>query len=259
MILKFHVWLLFLLFLFASFAHSQEMAATKEIVTDRPDVTEASIVIPKGSLQLENGISWTSDHSDRSLDFSETLVRFGVSQRTELRLVIPNYQYVISTAAGSGFSDAAIGLKQQLGPLPEHFDLSVIVAVSLPTGSDGVSSHGFDPFVKSPWSKELRKGWSLGGMQSLFWNTRGGTRNLVWEPTIMAEKEISEPWSVFVEYAGDFAQQSGSKQIAHFGSAYRVTPRQQVDCHFGFGLSPAAPTHFFAVGYSIRLDHLLGD
>ena len=32
-----------------------------------------------------------------------------------------------------------------------------------------------------------------------------------------------------------------SRQIAHFGNAYRITPRQQVDFHFGFGLSHAAP------------------
>jgi hypothetical protein len=29
-----------------------------------------------------------------------------------------------------------------------------------------------------------------------------------------------------------------------------------VDFHFGFGLNDATPAHFFAVGYSFRLDHL---
>lgn len=56
----------------------------------------------------------------------------------------------------------------------------------------------------------------------------------------MAEKEIAGPWSVFVEYAGDFAQQGGSKQITHVGTAYRITPKQQIDFHLGFGVSPAA-------------------
>ena len=125
---------------------------------------------------------------------------------------------------------------------------------SEPAHRIGATSHGVDPFIKFPWSKDLAKGWSLGGMQSFFWNTTAGRHNLVWEPTLMAEKEISGPWSAFVEYAGDFAQQGSSRHITHFGAAYRITPRQQIDFHFGFGLSQAAPQHFLAVGYSIRLD-----
>ena len=101
-----------------------------------------------------------------------------------------------------------------------------------------------------------RAGWSIGGMQSLFWNTDGGKRNGVWEPTFYIEREITKPWDAFAEYAGDFAQQGGPKEIAHFGTAYRVTPRQQIDFHFGFGVSRSAPSHFFAVGYSFRIDKL---
>ena len=70
----------------------------------------------------------------------------------------------------------------------------------------------------------------------------------------MVEKEISGPWRVFFEYAADFARQVSSKQIAHLGTAYRITPKQQIDFHLGFGVSRAAPEHFLAVGYSIRLD-----
>ncbi|HET6180145.1 MAG TPA: hypothetical protein VFE61_24705 [Candidatus Sulfotelmatobacter sp.] len=43
------------------------------IVTDRPDVTESSIVVPKGSVQFENGITWTKQRHDDAIDFSETL------------------------------------------------------------------------------------------------------------------------------------------------------------------------------------------
>ena len=247
---------LVLLLLFANNTRSQEIEPAPVIVTDRPDVTESSIVVPKGSLQFENGITWTADHGNQSVDLSETLVRFGISRRTELRLVVPNYFEDVIGPNPSGFDDIAVGVKQQLGPLWGHFDLAVIAALSLPTGADRISSHGFDPFIKFPWSRDLAKGWALGGMQSLFWNTTAGRRNLVWEPTFLVEKEISGPWSVFAEYAGDFAQQGSSKQITHFGTAYRITPKQQIDFHLGFGVSPAAAQHFLAVGYSIRLDRV---
>ena len=96
--------------------------------------------------------------------------------------------------------------------------------------------------------------WSIGGMQSVFWNTEAGKRNLTGEHTFYVEKEIIKQWNAFAEYAGDFAQWGGSKQIAHLGTAYRVTPRQQADFHFGLGLCHTAPGRFFAVGYSFRID-----
>jgi hypothetical protein len=230
-----------------------------ELATDRPDVTESSIVVPKGSLQFENGATWTSDRRTQSFDASETLIRYGIFSRTEFRIVVPNYLGGVSgTDSAIGFGDMALGLKQQLGPLPGGFELSVIAAVSLPTGAAEVSSHGFDPFIKFPWSRDLKAGWSIGGMQSLFWNTDGARRNGLWEPTFYLEKEITKQWDAFVEYAGDYPQRGGPREIAHFGTAYRITPRQQVDFHFGFGLSREAPSRFFAVGYSFRIDKIFG-
>jgi hypothetical protein len=241
-----------------SFAQSST-DTVPELVTDRPDVTESSIVVAKGSLQFENGATWTTDHGTQGFDASETLIRYGIFSRTEFRIVVPNYLGGISGADSAiGFGDMALGFKRQLGPLPGEFALSVIAAVSLPTGAAQISSHGFDPFIKFPWSRDLRAGWSIGGMQSLFWSSDGNRRNGLWEPTFYLEREIAKPWDAFVEYAGDYPQRGGPREIAHFGTAYRVTPRQQVDFHFGFGLSRAAPSRFFAVGYSFRLDKVFG-
>lgn len=93
-------------------------------------------------------------------------------------------------------------------------------------------------------------------MQSLFWNADQHQRNGDREPTLYLEKAIAKRWDAFAEYAGDFFQQGGPSEIAHFGSAYRTTPQQQADFHFGFGVSRAAPSQFFAVGYSFRIDKL---
>src|SRR5215467_8609203 len=135
-----------LLFFCAGMVYAQSQPdRDPEIVTDRPDVTEASTVVPKGSLQFENGLTWTGGHGTSSFDVAETLVRYGISSRTEIRFVIPNY---IGGLAGrnpaSGFDDVALGMKQQLGPLPGGVDLSVIVALSMPTGANRISTHGFD-------------------------------------------------------------------------------------------------------------------
>jgi hypothetical protein len=242
--------------LFAAIACAQSQAdRDPELVTDRPDVTESSIVVPRGSLQFENGLTWSGGRGTSSFDVAETLIRYGIATRTEIRFVIPNY---IGGLAGrnpvSGFDDVALGMKQQLGPLPGGVDLSVIVALSMPTGANRISTHGFDPFVKFPWSKELGRGWSMGGMQSFFWNTQDGRRNGDWQPTFYLERQITKTSDAFIEFAGDYTQRGAPREIIHFGTAYRVRPHQQVDFHFGFGLSNAAPAQFFAMGYSFRFD-----
>src|ERR1700733_6479599 len=109
--------------------------------------------------------------------------RLGILNRTEFRLAVPNHSEGVAGAElHSGFCDLSPGLKRQIGPLPGNFDLAVIIAGSFPTGRSCITSGGYDPFIKFPWSKELKAGWSVGGQQSLFWNTDGDRRNGVWEP-----------------------------------------------------------------------------
>ncbi|HXB73301.1 MAG TPA: transporter [Candidatus Acidoferrales bacterium] len=233
----------------------------QEIVTDRPDITESSIVVPAGSLVVESGFTWARDHGKGVVDLSESLVRLGLGNRTELRFGLPCYHHGLFDNLGgrgtpSGFDDVSFGVKEQIGPLPGGIDLAVIVAVSFPTGASARSTHGVDPVIKLPWSRELPHGWSFGGMQSLFYQTENGKRNPIWEPTFYLERRITRRSDGFVEYGGDFPHVGGSLQVIHFGMAYRVTPKQQIDFHFGFGLSSAAPKYFVAAGYSFQIDKL---
>jgi hypothetical protein len=66
-------------------------------------------------------------------------------------------------------------------------------------------------------------------------------------------RQLSKPWDAFIEYAGDFAERGGSRQLLHVGSAYKLTRRQQVDFQVAAGLSHAAPHMFVGVGYSFFL------
>src|SRR5271165_1464527 len=65
--------------------------ASAPIATDRPAVTDSSVVVPVGSLQAENGFADTVSHGQRTLDGPETWVRFGIASKTEVRLIAPDY------------------------------------------------------------------------------------------------------------------------------------------------------------------------
>jgi hypothetical protein len=58
--------------------------STSEIATDRPDVTNSSIVVPPGSLQGENGINSTGHAIEKTFDGTNSRLRLGVAPCFEL-------------------------------------------------------------------------------------------------------------------------------------------------------------------------------
>jgi hypothetical protein len=239
--------------------HGQSPASSDEpISTDRPAIAASSVVVPNGSFQAENGFQITNSQGQRSVDGPETLVRFGMASNTELRFSAPDYYFDLpsETGAGSGFGDITIGMKRQLGPTTGGFDVSIIVFLSVPTGAHAVSSHGYDPGLQLPWSRKLSANWSAAGQLALYWPTQADARNLTGESTFLLDRQLTKPLDAFIEYAGDFPQRGGPRHLLHLGVAYKIAPRQQVDIHFGIGLSSAAIDHFIGIGYSFRFQAL---
>jgi hypothetical protein len=245
--------LIALAFLIGASRAAASDGASSPIATDRPAVTDSSVVVPFGSLQAENGSAEAQSHGQRAIDGPESLWRLGVASKTELRLNIPNY--VGQVRGVSGFGDLSIGLKEQLGPT-RGFDVSLVASLSLPSGSAAISSYGYDPSVQVPWSHSLSGKWTAAGMLSAYWPTEGSRRNVTGEMTFLIDRQLTQTWDTFVEYAGDFSQYGGPRHLAHFGTAHRPTPHQQLDLHVGVGLSAAAVDHFIGVGYSFRLQTL---
>jgi hypothetical protein len=219
------------------------------IATDRPAVTASSVVVPVGSFQDENGFAFTADQGQTTFDGPESLFRWGVATRAELRLTLPDY-FDRGTA---GFGDLMIGTKLQLGPTPGGFDVSLILSLSMPTGSRAFSSGRYDPSLQLPWSRSISKNWTAEGMLSVYGPTQNGRRNVTGESAFVLDRQLTKQWDVFAEYAGDFPERGGPRHLLHFGTAYKITPHQQIDVHGGAGLSSAAIDHFIGAGYSFRV------
>lgn len=225
------------------------------ITTDRPAITDSSIVVPRGYLQFENGFTETGNQGQRGFDLPETLVRFGLTSKTELRFTPPDYfqNFDTSSGFGSGWGDLSFGIKQQLAATSGGFDASLVVLLSFPTGSNTISSHGYDPEFQLPWSHPVSKNWTAAGMFSFSWPTEGANRNLTGQASFLLDRQITSRWDAFVEYAGEFPQRGGSQDLLHVGTAFKITGNQQLDFHFGFGLSSAAVHDFVGFGYSFQV------
>ena len=75
--------------------------AQAPISTDRPAVTDSSVVVPAGSLQAENGFARSVSHGQDTFDGPETLLRFGALPKTELRFTVPDYFGPVKSGSGT--------------------------------------------------------------------------------------------------------------------------------------------------------------
>ena len=249
-------------FVLASGAFTNSLAAGEcsseatDIATDRPDVTNSSVVVPQGSLQIESGVNWTARQGASVIDGPASRVRLGVAPCTEVLLDLPNYFHPVRGPGVSGLSDLSPGIKHQLGSLPGGFQLSLTAGLELPSGAVRVSGPGYGGYIQLPWTKELGDAWSLSGMFTAFWFPGRSRSNPTLEPTFVLERQVGPRADVFIEYFADGPQHGIPSQAINTGGAYRFTSTEQVDFHAGFGLNRESPDYFFGLGYSFRVDGL---
>ena len=229
---------------------------TDPIDTNRPSFCQSGIVVPRGTLQLENGSQYQHfQHGGDYFDIPETEVRIGATRRLELQMFVP--QYVLVHGPSQSFEGASglneVGLKTQLVDR-EHLSAALVTAVNIPSGMRRISGSVAQPVLRLPYSIHLGKRWAVCGMQSLIINGPGG--EIQWQPFAMVTRSLSPTSSLFAEYAGVFTQNSHrpSFQVAHFGAVKNIKTYHQVDAHFGFGLNRSSPSAFVGVGYSFRIN-----
>ena len=70
----------------ASTAASADQCLQKEspIRTDRPDVTNSSLVVPQGSFQSENGINYSQREGNHEFDATNSRLRWGIAPCLEV-------------------------------------------------------------------------------------------------------------------------------------------------------------------------------
>src|SRR6476469_3211074 len=104
--------LLSLLILLSTEARSEGCPTAKdEIATDRPDVTNSSIVVPVGSLQNENGVNFSMRDEGRVIDGTNSRWRLGMAPCLEILVDLPTYVAPLQGPASSGFTDVSPAVK----------------------------------------------------------------------------------------------------------------------------------------------------
>jgi hypothetical protein len=237
--------------------------ALEELETDRPDITESSSVVGAGLWQLETGVLFQSDRTDpvtaHDTSLPNVLMRIGVNSRLELRIGGEGFLSESLSTPGSematGGSDLELGLKYKfVDQSRAGVDISVIPIISIPTGSDGFTTGGYDPTVKLVLARDLPRGFGLGGNLIFASITEDSHRFTQTSMSVSLGHDLAAGWGGFWELYGASAlsRDGGRAWLFDTGVTHTFGKNVQIDVSVGRGLTADAPDWFLGAGFAIR-------
>lgn len=248
-------------FLFTLFALHVLLNASaqkeKRIETDRPNESELADLVPKKYFQIESGIySEKISPSDFVVIHPHTLLRYGVSERIELRL-LSNFSTFkednnFSTKTSTGLEPVELGFKFSL--LEER---KAIPATSLlfQTGIPFLASKNFKAVHLSPKIRLLMENRITDNIELTYnagaeWD--GLNKEATWIYSFSPGIDIGRRWNAFVEVFGKLNKSEAAQHTIDGGIEYFVTKDFDLDICSGFGLNKTAPDFFITIGGSVR-------
>jgi hypothetical protein len=235
-------------------------AGLEPIVTDRPDFTESTETVERGMRQVEAGTTFLRTLTEQSGTIGETLIRVGVSTKSELRIGLNSYS--LSRNDGEmqrGFEDISIGTKIKLlqsggeGSLKPA--LAVIVGSTFPTGASSFRAQKPQPEVKFGMAWDLTSRVAFSSILNYARVSETLTDYNEFAATGSLGVGLTERIASYAEYFAFFPRGAAltSTHYLNGGITYGVTNNLQFDVRSGFGLRRiAGPDYFFGLGISRR-------
>ncbi|WP_462317472.1 transporter [Marinilabilia sp.] len=225
------------------------------LVTDRPDMTESTVSVGPGFMQIESGFHYESDEvaGIKSIyrNFNSTLLRYGLVDGLEFRFGLGYSSFSMPGDTESGFEPLSFGFKyemfEQSGIIPEMAVLNTLVPDV--TGSSA--------FQADAWQGEIlgAMAWGLGdfGLGANIGVAFDGNANGAAFPYSMALGiPVGSSIGGFVEVFGLLAEDAGPMHSGNVGLTWLLNPDFQMDAYTGFGLNDRAVDWSAGFGLSYR-------
>jgi len=244
------------------------------MVSDRPGFSDSYALVPRGYSHLEFGYTFGYDRGDSRRTKNHTLGKFslrtGLTDEFELRLKWTGFSFteslfedtsrwagrrIMSNDHDDGGTDMSIGFKSPLlkpkGLIP---NLSVIPAISLPTGTNSKSTGDVDPEIRLAWKYALNDKWSIYGVGLATALSGGEGRFFQSGASLATYYQFTKHVGGFVEYYGLYPSARGSdcQHNVDFGPVILVNDNFQIDLRAGFGLNEEAPDFVAGIGFCVR-------
>jgi hypothetical protein len=232
-----------------------------EIVTDRPDQTEASSLVPKGGLQVELGTAMENDkiggEKFTNYTYGTALIKYGVNENFELRLITEylgeRFKSSESTPISyNGLSPLALGMKIRLADEKGFWPQTALIGhINLKSGSSEFAPEYTAADFRFTFAHTLSDKFALSYNVGAEWN--GQTPDATFLYTLSLAYVITPKLGAFIESYSFFPEESKADHRLDGGLTYKITPVVQLDLSGGIGLSENAPDSFISTGISFRL------
>lgn len=249
-----------LLILVSFYARAQHNVP--DLVTDRPDQTESSVVVPFRFLQIETGFLLENDKENnmryQSYAYNSTLLRYGLMRNMELRLGL-EYLADRMKATSADYTNTASGF----GPLYTGFKIKIadeqawkpeiafLGAVILPfTANDSYKPAHSATSMLFAFSHTLSDRLSLGYNLGTSWD--GETAIPDYFYSVSLGIGLTEKLGAYIESYGAFPEEGKPEHLADAGFTYLVSPNFQLDLSGGIGLYNATD-NFISCGFTYRI------
>jgi Putative MetA-pathway of phenol degradation len=233
---------------------------------DRDSFTPSAKSVGQRGFAAEASYSFIDNRSEAERhSFPELLLRYGLTQRIELRggwnASLGGPGDVSGTTSVSGFDAAGAtreyrltyGLKfaitQQQTFIPET---AIIVMGVSPTGGDFTLSQVVGTFVGG-W--QLPNKWQIDGALRYATSADLSDHFGVWAPSAVLKVPVLDNLSVQAEYFGVFTRGKAPEKSANYvgpGALYSLTPNFVIGARAGFGVNDHASRFFVNTGIDWR-------
>lgn len=222
-----------------------------QIVTDRPDQTESSYAVGNNNLQIESGIliAYTGEeNSVRQILAPTNLLRYGLTDKLEIRFVSQFETLKFGSSSISGISNLEIGTKINLVDNTEGKNLAIgfLAHAVTPYGSAEFSSEDWGAITRILISHDLNQDWSIG--YNFGYNKLAGSSNGDFTYTIAAGRAVNDKIGIYFEPFGEFREMEDFIINFDAGFTYLPTPDIQLDFSFGTGINERM--NYISVGAS---------
>lgn len=227
------------------------------IATDRPNESELADLVPKRYFQIESGVYGEKiSTSESDIIHPHTLLRYGIGERIELRLLtnfstlrekrIPSDK--ISTGLEPVSPGVKISLLKQKNILPST---SLLLHSALPfLASKDFKAKHLAPEIRVLMENSLSDNIELTYNAGVEWD--GFEKDPTWLYTISPGFDLGERFEAFIEAYGYFNKNEAAQHTIDGGIEFFVNKDFAIDICSGFGLSKLASSFFITFGGSIR-------
>ena len=230
--------------------------ADNAVTPDRPGFTNGSDVVPKGRIQVEGGVTRNvypaSSGTGHVTDAPALLLRTGLSDKTELRITLPDYFWP-SGSSQSGFGDGAVGLRYKFYQSKDGATkFAFTPSLSVPLKTAVTTSGHVDPTFLLSGQTTSGARWGISSNLILSYPTLSGSRLANYTATAQVTYALSGPLAIFGDVYDNAVSGSLPSPIADAGFTYKIANNAQLDLETGRGLGGMAPTQFYGGGVAVR-------